>query len=98
MEWALEEYVSHWLRGIAAVAPSYYIGNAGIVALWILEPGAILTKVVSTARQFQFDPKEEIPDLQEWIRSRIRDNMLWKQWIKRRTTRRTMNGRPTLEL
>ena len=51
-----------------------------IVALWILEPGAILTKVASAARQFQFDPKEEIPDLQEWIRSRIRDNMLWNQW------------------
>ena len=51
-----------------------------IVSLWILEPGAILTKVSSAARQFQFNPKEEIPDLQEWIRSRIRDNMLWKQW------------------
>ena len=51
-----------------------------IVTFWILEPSAILTKVVSAAQQFQFNLKEEISDLQEWIQSWIRDNMLWKQW------------------
>ena len=51
-----------------------------IVTFWILEPSAVLTKVVSAAQQFQFNLKEEISDLQEWIQSWIRDNMLWKQW------------------
>ena len=50
-----------------------------IITLWILKPDAILIKIVSAVWQFQFNSKKEILDLQEWIWSWIRDNLLWKQ-------------------
>ncbi len=54
-----------------AKPPSVY----GMNPLSIKPPPKLEKRIVTL-----WIPKEEIPDLQEWIRSRIRDNMLWNQW------------------